>query len=157
LGPSTVCLRDDLSAVLTQLYGCAYKENHGHVGIEEGYYAPGRPSVQQVQRPETWIQPSQDIFAFGSFLYYLVKGENPPFLHSVKLDYPSVEGLIGGAIVLKCWKMEYETMREVLQDLRRLIVEQGLAIKEDDIDVDESVAQLQGYSYWVEMADYREQ
>jgi len=119
----------------------------------DGYLAPTQAACPIMERPETWVKPHYDIFAFGSILYYLIKGEDPPAINPAELNFAPVDGLLGAEIMMKCWKKEYSTMDEVLVAVKKLVVEQGLEVVGDDIKVDESVKTLRGTNYWIEMAD----
>lgn len=156
LGPSTVGVRDDISAVLTSLNGAAYEYTTGFSCPGDGFRAPDRPRQQFVLEPDTWVKPSQDIFAFGSFLYFLIKGESPPRVVPLDPVYPSSEGLLGSAIIEKCWKGEYKSMSEVFVAIKELIASQGLTVVGDDVAVDRSVTELSGYSTWDDLVLFQQ-
>lgn len=151
LSPKAVCLRDDFSAVLTRLSSCAYEEQNRYESKPDGYYAPRASSCPTKGYYLSYIKPYHDIYAFGSFLYYLVKGSDPPADDGKGSNYVLVEGVLGADIIVKCWKKEYATMEEVLEEMRKLVVDQGLELIGDDIKVDESVRDLKGTNYWTKM------
>ena len=54
-------------------------------------------------------------------------------------------------IIRKCWMREFETMSEVVEALKVVIVGQGLEINGDDVVVDDSVGQFEGAGVFAEM------
>ncbi|TVY58561.1 Receptor-interacting serine/threonine-protein kinase, partial [Lachnellula suecica] len=114
LSPNTVHLRSDLSAVLVNLDVAAYKEQPGSDGVADGYLSPDWHQSPLADQPETWITTKQDVFAFGSLLYYLVEEEDPESFEGED-DMPELEEGGLGDIVRKCWLGEFETMDEVVR------------------------------------------
>lgn len=143
LSPSSVCLRNDLSAVLIDLSGATYHENLGSSSAAIAYDAPGRANSAWADDPDTWVKPWQDIFAFGSLLYFFMQERDPDYVCGGA--FPSLEGVEGKEIIDKCWQKRYANIGEVSRDLRAWVVREGLDMKgEDDIDVDESISTLKG-------------
>ena len=138
---------------MTSLGGCTYEENHGHIHVADEYYLPDRAIAPFPGEPDTWVKPSQDIFGFGSFFYYLTKGFDPPQLSPREGKYPFIDGFLGSSIINRCWMMQFKTMKEVLDAVKGLVIEQGLTmVGDDDIAVDKSVAELEGYSCFTKTA-----
>lgn len=129
----------------------AYKEQPGSDGAADGYLSPdwwGNPLTEQ---PETWITTSQDIFAFGSFLYYLIEEQDPVPFESEE-DMPELEAGKLSDIIRKCWLKGYETMDEVVRTVTDVAVEEGLELDgEDDILVDSSVEHFEACGIFSKM------
>ena len=70
-------LRADLSAALVKLDVAAYREQGGTDDIAIGYRSPDWDDCALAEEPETWITPRQDLYAFGSLLYYLLMEQDP--------------------------------------------------------------------------------
>lgn len=145
-------LRADLSAALVKLDVAAYREQGGTDDIAIGYRSPDWDDCALAEEPETWITPRQDLYAFGSLLYYLLMEQDP--------DQWEDEEEIGDQldeedemdeIIRKCWMREFETMSEVVEALKVVIVGQGLEINGDDVVVDDSVGQFEGAGVFAEM------
>ena len=153
LNPSTVWLKDDLSATLVELSGMAYKWEQGYGGTAEAYDAPGRYSDSWPDDQETWVKFFQDIYAFGSLLYFIIKEEDSPHRLATPMEFPDVCGIACDDVIWRCWHKEYTTMAEVSADLRVVVQGQGLEmLGEDDIVLDPSVIQLKGRDIFDEVA-----
>ena len=78
----------------------------------------------------TDISTRSDIFAFGTTFYEIMTGDEPyPELDSFydeeevtrrfkAMEFPCVDGLIGGEIIRKCWLQMYQDVDECLRELR---------------------------------------
>ena len=95
----------------------------GHLP-DEGFYGP---------TVETESSPALDIFSLGS-IYYTIMAATWPFrspggfkcgedkakyeqeVHALfrQRIYPDVSTLLGGEVILGCWKKKYKTAQEVL-------------------------------------------
>jgi hypothetical protein len=67
-----------------------------------------------------------DIFGFGSTMYEIMTGSSPyeelydEEVASLFLDkrFPSVTGIFCGDLIMRCWREEAETAREIYDALR---------------------------------------
>lgn len=151
LSPNTIHLRSDLSAALVDLDVAAYREQPGSGGVEDGYRSPDWLEMPAQDQPETWIKPSQDIYAFGSFLYYLLMEENPDDWEDEE-DMPELEENETDEIIRKCWIKEFTSMSEVVDAVKAVAVSEGLElIGDDDILVDASVEQFEAAGIFFQM------
>jgi serine/threonine protein kinase len=101
LSPDTIHLRSNLSAALVNLDVAAYKEQPGSGGVADGYKSPDWLQMPLADQPETWITPSQDIYTFGSLLYYLLVEEDPEPWKDEE-DMPELEENDLDEIIRKC-------------------------------------------------------
>jgi len=86
-----------------------------------------------------WVSTEQtDIFSLASIFYTILTGHWPyrsscaPFESGQEMadymgmvdtsfrqrQFPDVNGLFGGAVIIKCWMNEYKSAKDVLQDLK---------------------------------------
>ncbi|PQE20094.1 kinase-like domain protein [Rutstroemia sp. NJR-2017a BBW] len=145
LSPHNIELRSDLSAALVNLDAAAYREQPGSGGPELGYGSPDSHQSPLPDRPETWIKPSQDIYAFGSLLYYLWMEDDP----IAEEDMEDLEENDLDEIIRKCWVNEFGSMDEVLEAVKNVVAQEGLELSgEDDIAVDASVEQFEAAGYF---------
>lgn len=135
----------------------AYKEQPGSGGVAEGYLSPEWEESPLVDMPETWITPSQDIFAFGSLIYYLMEERDPPSWSEVE-DMPESKEVRLGEIIRRCWMREFGSMDDVVSVLKEVIVEEGLELTDDgdDIVLDASVEQFEACGIFAQMIRHHE-
>jgi hypothetical protein len=151
LSPNTVHLRSDLSAALANLDVAAYKEQPGSDGVVDGYLSPDWFQKPLADQPETWIKASQDVFAFGSLLYFLMHEHDPESFENEE-DMPELKDGDMSDIIRKCWLKEYENMDEVVVALTDVVHEQGLELNgKDDIRVDSSAEQFEACGIFSQM------
>lgn len=152
LSPNTVHLRADLSATLVNLDVAAYREQGGTDDIAIGYRSPDWDDCALAEQPETWITPRQDLYAFGSLLYYLLMEQDPDQWEDEEemRDQLDEEDEMD-EIIRKCWMREFEAMSEVVEALKGVIVGQGLDVNGDDVVVDDSVARFEAAGIFAKM------
>ncbi|EEQ33195.1 conserved hypothetical protein [Microsporum canis CBS 113480] len=73
-----------------------------------------RPPSFDELNPQYTIQ--DDIFAFGSVVYYLVAAEDP---YKDRTDEEVIELYSAGSVASKCWHGEYSSAAQVLDDVRQ--------------------------------------
>lgn len=151
LSPNTIHLRSDLSAALVDLDVAAYREQTGTSGIADGYRSPDWLEEPFPEQPETWLKPSQDIYAFGSLLYYLLLEEDPDPWDDEE-DMPELEENDLDEIIRKCWVREFGSMDEVVDAVKAVVAQEGLELKgEDDVVVDISVERYEAVGIFAQM------
>ncbi|TVY23451.1 hypothetical protein LHYA1_G007894 [Lachnellula hyalina] len=127
LSPNTIRLRSDLSAALVDLDAAAYKEQTGSDGMADGYRCPDWVEAPLADQAETWITPSQDIYAFGSLMYYLLVEEDPEPWKDEE-DMPELEENDLDEIIRKCWVREFGSMAEVVKAVKMIVAQEGLEL-----------------------------
>ncbi|PQE33367.1 serine threonine kinase protein [Rutstroemia sp. NJR-2017a WRK4] len=149
LSPDNINLRPDLSAALVNLDVAGYREQSGSDGTADGYGSPDWHGSPLSDEPETWIKPSQDIYAFGSLLYYLWM-EDEPWAEEYNLMDDLEENDLD-EIIRKCWVNEFGSMDEVVEAVKKLVAQEGLEMSgEDDIAVGASVEQFEAAGCFAE-------
>lgn len=127
LSPNTVHLRSDLSVALVNLDVAAYKEQAGSDGIADGYRSPDWFEEPLADQPQTWIIPSQDIYAFGSLLYYFLVEEDPEPWEGEE-DMPELEENDLVEDIRNCWLKEFGSMNKVVEAVKKIVAQKGLEL-----------------------------
>ncbi|KAH6710831.1 kinase-like domain-containing protein [Leptodontidium sp. MPI-SDFR-AT-0119] len=152
LSPNTVHLRADFSAALVNLDVAAYREQGGTDDIAIGYRGPDWDDCALAEQPETWITHRQDLYGFGSLLYYLLMEEDPnQWKDEEEMRDQLDEEDRMDEIIRKCWMREFGAMGEVVEALKGVIVRQGLEVCGDDVVVDDSVERFEAAGIFAKM------
>ncbi|CZT06209.1 uncharacterized protein RAG0_12027 [Rhynchosporium agropyri] len=109
LSPNTVHLRSDLSASLVNLDVAAHKARTCSDSIGDSYRSPEWLEEPFPNQPETWIISSQDIYASGSLLHYLLNEEDHG-LWEEEEDMPDLDDNNPNELVKNCWTREFHSM-----------------------------------------------
>ncbi|KAK0628115.1 kinase-like domain-containing protein [Bombardia bombarda] len=103
----------------------------------DGKHLPDDPFYDPTQGTE--CTPALDVSSLGSMFYAILTGLWPykpspgPFVSTeeeadyearvnrlfLQGRYPNVEGLVGGSVIMGCWKKQYQTANKVLEALDR--------------------------------------
>ncbi|PGH11050.1 serine/threonine protein kinase [Helicocarpus griseus UAMH5409] len=123
--PANVLLASDMHIKLADFDSCVQK------GEEcEAFTVPFHDAYEEVATHKS------EQFAIGSFIYTLFTGHEPE-LHITGRELlaetlPNTEAILGGEIILKCWKKGYESVAAVAEDIY------DLDLDDDGRDGDES-------------------
>jgi serine/threonine protein kinase len=113
---NNLLLDDNLDVKLSDFQG-TYKDLDGYAMESTRFCLP--------REPTTTPNVTTDLFALGSSIYTIMTGFEP-YLDLLdteveerykKRQFPTVDGVIGGEVIQKCWVEAYVSATELLEDL----------------------------------------
>lgn len=134
LNPSNILLDSDLHIRLCDFQGRLHYP-HGEECIDGGaseYSKYRLPSAQETEASEM-----TDLFALGSVIYYILHDHEPYPELDILTDedkirplfesgsFPSLEPSHAGDVIKKCWQLEYASARGAVDDLAKLLHQDG--------------------------------
>ncbi|KAI9787286.1 MAG: hypothetical protein M1816_007700 [Peltula sp. TS41687] len=118
IDPFNFLLDEELNLKLCDFGGSSFGEFRG-LGLEECRFFLPRDLIATASNVRS------DLFALGSAIYYIMTGHDPydslpdeevEARYSCQ-DFPEVDSVAGGRVILSCWKGDLSSAQEVVQAL----------------------------------------